>query len=239
MVNIFWFRRDLRLEDNTGLYHALTDGSPVLPVFIFDEEILQKLENHADARVTFIYDEIARLKNQLEKHGSSLLVKCGKPENVFRELMNNYTIKTVFANHDYEPYARERDACVENLLNKHQIGFRTFKDQVILEKDEVVKDSGDPYTVFTPYSRKWKSIFSSMEIKDHPSQNPNLNYLRSDPFVLPDLSSIGFERAEVNIPERDIDIEIIRNYHHTRDFPAMKGHIQVGYTSQVRDHQHS
>lgn len=237
MVNIFWFRRDLRLEDNTGLYHALTDGNPVLPVFIFDEEILQKLEDHADARVTFIYDEIARLKNQLERHGSSLLVKHGKPEHVFRELMNNYTIKAVFTNHDYEPYARERDARVRDLLINHQVGFRTFKDQVILEKDEVVKDSGDPYTVFTPYSRKWKSTFKSMEIIEYPSQDPGLNFLKSGPFVLPGLSSIGFKRAEANMPERNIDIDIIRNYHHTRDFPAIKGtsrlslHLRFGTIS--------
>ena len=228
MVNIFWFRRDLRLEDNAGLYHALTDGSPVLPVFIFDEEILQKLDNPADARVTFIYDEIARLKDQLERQGSSLLVKHGKPENVFRELMNNYTLKTVFANHDYEPYARDRDARVENQLKKHQVGFRTFKDQVIFEKDEVVKDSGDPYTVFTPYSRKWKSKFRSIEIKDYPSQDQGLNYLKSDPFDLPGLSLIGFKRAEFNMPGRDIDIEIIRNYHHTRDFPSIQGTSRLG-----------
>jgi deoxyribodipyrimidine photo-lyase len=228
MMNIFWFRRDLRLEDNTGLYYALAEGIPVLPLFIFDEEILHKLEDHADPRVTFLHDELARLKDQLEKAGSSLLVKYGKPEIIFSGLIESYAPLTVFANHDYEPYARERDSRIERLLHTFGIKFRTYKDQVIYEKNEVVKDSGEPYTVFTPYSKKWKSMFRSIELKEFPSRDLSMNFLKTSPFVFPPLKSFGFKRAKVIIPERDIDTGIINNYHLSRDFPAASGTSRLG-----------
>ena len=228
MLNIYWFRRDLRLEDNAGLYHALSDGLPVLPVFIFEEEILRKLEELADIRITFLHDEISRLKDQLEKAGSSLLVKYGKPELVFAELINNYPLLTVFANHDYEPYARERDTSIERLLSGKGINFRTFKDQVIFEKDEVMKDSGEPYTVYTPYSKRWKNKYRESEISRHPSEDLKNNFLVTGPFAQLSLSSLGFERSGVTIPDRQIDINILTNYHLTRDFPSVKGTSRLG-----------
>jgi deoxyribodipyrimidine photo-lyase len=237
MLNIFWFRRDLRLEDNAGLYYALRAGIPVLPVFIFDENILQKLENHKDARITFIYDELKRLKEQLEKAGSSLLVKYGKPENVFAELIAAFSPSTVFTNHDYEPYARVRDAAVERVLQKNNVNFRTFKDQVIFEKNEVMKDSGEPYTVFTPYSKKWKSHFGTSNIPLYASADLKQNFWKTPPFSLLALSSFGFDRASVIIPPRKIDINILKNYHDTRDHPAVQGtsklslHLRFGTIS--------
>jgi deoxyribodipyrimidine photo-lyase len=237
MLNLFWFRRDLRLEDNAGLFQALSAGLPVLPFFIFDEEILRKLEDASDARVTFIYDEMARLKSQLENAGSSLLVNYGKPEIVIRALIDTYKPLKVFTNHDCEPYARERDARVEKLLKGHGVDFITCKDQVIFEKSEVVKDSGDPYTVFTPYAKKWRSIFQEKEVSAFPSEELTDNFLQVAPFNLPGLSSFGFKRAEAVIPPREINSSVIKEYHLTRDFPSLQGtsrlsvHLRFGTIS--------
>ena len=154
-INIFWFRRDLRLDDNAGLYHALKSGIPVLPIFIFDTNILDKLENKADRRVTFIHAALELMQKKLLTVGSSLIVYNDTPENIFKELTGKYKIGTVFTNHDYEPYATARDKKIGAILDEKNISFQTYKDQVIFEKDEVLKDDGKPYTVFTPYSRKW------------------------------------------------------------------------------------
>ncbi len=141
-VNIFWFRRDLRLHDNAGLYHALKDNNPVLCLFIFDRAILDKLEDKDDARVTFIHQTIEELDKELKKHGSSLLVKYDEADKAWDEILKEYTIKTVYTNHDYEPYAKSRDEAIGAKLIKHQIEFKTYKDQVIFEKGEAVKDDG-------------------------------------------------------------------------------------------------
>ncbi len=156
-VNIFWFRRDLRLHDNCGFFHALKEGGNVLPIFIFDPEILSKLENKKDARVEFIHNQLIRLKGEFEKHGSSLKIIYGTPEATFKRLINKYKITAVYTNRDYEPYAKERDAKISQLLSENGIAFHTFKDHVIFEKDEVLKPDGKPYTVFTPYSVRWKA----------------------------------------------------------------------------------
>src|ERR1700753_1050133 len=133
-VAVFWFRRDLRLEDNAGLYHALKGERPVLPVFIFDREILDKLEDKDDARVTFIYEQIGLLNDELKKHGSSLLVLHDKVEQAWHKFLKDYNIAAVYTNHDYEPYAKQRDVAIETLLKKNDIPLKTFKDQVIFEK---------------------------------------------------------------------------------------------------------
>ena len=161
MINIFWFRRDLRLNDNAGLYHALKSDKPVLPIFIFDKNILDDLENKKDARVQFIHDTLLDLKMKLEEKGSSLLVKYGKPEEVWETIIKEYNIANVYTNHDYEPYALERDEYVKVLLSKNNISFHSYKDHVVFEKKEVVKKDGLPYTVFTPYSRVWKAMLET------------------------------------------------------------------------------
>jgi len=159
-LNIFWFRRDLRLQDNAGLYHALREQHPVLPIFIFDRNILDQLEEKSDCRVQFIYNTLEDLQQQLAKLGSSIEVYYDFPEKVFEALVKKYKIEKVFANHDYEPYARERDERIQNFLKESGKSFHTFKDHVIFEKDEVLKDDQRPYTVFTPYSKRWKDLLN-------------------------------------------------------------------------------
>jgi deoxyribodipyrimidine photo-lyase len=156
-ISVFWFRRDLRLNDNAGLYHALRGNRTVLPLFIFDKNILATLENKKDRRIDFIHQAISHLQEELQRSGSSLYVIYESPEKAFKKLLSEYDLKAVYTNHDYEPYAKERDEGVKKLLEKNNIELHSYKDQVIFEKDEVLKDDGKPYTVFTPYSRKWKS----------------------------------------------------------------------------------
>ena len=152
-TNIFWFRRDLRLDDNIGLYQALSEKHPVLPIFIFDTEILDNLPED-DARVTFIFETLQKLRKTLqEEHDSSLAIYYGKPMDIYNQLIEDYNIDIVFTNHDYEPYATERDAEIKNLLSKNNVLFKTYKDQVIFEKDEVIKSDGKPYLVYTPYMK--------------------------------------------------------------------------------------
>ena len=163
-VNIFWFRRDLRLEDNAGLYHALKGNKPVVPVFIFDRNILDKLENKKDRRVTFIYEWVNKLRQQLIQVGSALEIFYGFPEVIFPELLEKYKVDTIFANHDYEPYALERDNRIKEIAADAGADFFTFKDHVIFEKDEIIKQDGSPYTVFTPYSRRWKERLTQEQL---------------------------------------------------------------------------
>ncbi len=158
-VNIFWFRRDLRFHDNAGLYYALKSGKPVLPVFIFDKNILDKLNAKDDARVTFIYSIIKKLKKKLEQTGSSIKVLHETPLDGFKMLLNEFDIKAVYTNKDYEPEAIKRDEAIAGLLKSEEIEFHAFKDHVIFEENEVLKGNGEPYTVFTPYSRKWINDF--------------------------------------------------------------------------------
>ena len=167
LVNIIWFRRDLRLKDNAALYHALRSGVSVLPIFIFDTAILDQLQDRADKRVAFIHSAITEMQAELVAMGSTMKVFHGKPLDVFTLLVQSYSIQTVFTNHDYEPYALERDKAIADLLAHAGVGFETYKDQVIFEKEEVTKDDGKPYTVFTPYSKKWKAKLNTDYLKPY------------------------------------------------------------------------
>ncbi len=227
-INIFWFRRDLRLQDNHALFQALNSGYPVLPVFIFDTEILDKLSSKHDARVSFIFAEIQKIKKELEKNWSSLKIFHTKPSDAFQNLTEQFEIQTVFANKDYEPYAKERDKKVGELLQSKNIGFELFKDHVIFEENEVLKDDGKPYTVFTPYSKKWKQVLDETEIQDFPSEKLTKNFLKTKPFPFPELKELGFEKSAFEIPPPEISEEIIRNYVKTRDFPAINGTTRLG-----------
>lgn len=220
-VNIVWFRRDLRLSDNAALFHALKAGTPVLPVFIFDTQILDQLEDKKDKRVAFIHGAISEMQAQLFSMGSSMQVFYGKPMDVFAILADQYIIGTVFTNHDYEPYALERDASVESFLAEKSIGFKTFKDQVIFEKDEVIKDDGKPYTVFTPYSRKWKAKLNAFYLKSYPTEKYFKHFYRQSPLPIPSLSSMGFESVEAVFPSKELNQEIVKKYSQNRDFPAL------------------
>ncbi len=227
-ISVFWFRRDLRLNDNHGLFQALNAVLPVLPVFIFDTGILDTLSDKKDARVSFIFSEIQKIKAEIEKAGSSLLVFHGKPLEVFQKLVNEYEIHAVYTNKDYEPYALQRDKAVGDFLQKKGIGFYLFKDHVIFEENEVAKDNGEPYTVFTPYSKKWKQVLGTNEIPHFPSENKLDKLLKTPPFRLPDLQELGFEKSSVVVPPPEISEKIITGYSETRDLPAVEGTSKLG-----------
>lgn len=227
-VNIFWFRRDLRLKDNAGLYHALKTGKPVMPIFIFDRNILDKLEDKADRRVMFIMEALKEMQQELEAMGSSLHVFYGTPEKVFQQLLSAIKIEHVFTNHDYEPYAIDRDAKINELLQKSSCQFYTYKDQVIFEKDEVLKDDGKPYTVFTPYSRKWKAKLNEFYLKEYPTEKYFNNFLKCDPESIPSIAEIGFQETEKHFPSKSLKKELLQKYAVQRDFPAIAGTSRLG-----------
>lgn len=236
-ISIFWFRRDLRLHDNAGLYYALKQNLSVLPIFIYDTDILGKLENKEDKRVEFIHFALAELQKDLTKSGSSLLVLHGKPINIFNKIISEYTIKNVYANNDYEPAAISRDKQINDFLASQSIPFKTFKDQVIFEKNEVSKPDGSPYTIFTPYSRKWKSQLSTHFLKPYPNEKYFPNFLKTKPFPLLSLKNIGFKTTGLKFISPELNEKIIINYRETRDFPAIKGttalsiHLRFGTVS--------
>ncbi len=230
---VFWFRRDLRLDDNAGLYHALKEHKNVIPLFIFDTDILDKLEEKDDARVEFIHDALARIKTEAEALGSSLLVLHGNPVELFKKLHP----KAVYTNADYEPYARQRDASVKQSLEERGIVFRTYKDHVIFEKGEITKDDGKPYTVYTPYSRKWKSALQSVHYKSFDTQSFASALKKTEPLPFPKLVDLGFEPSGIAFPERTIRQTIIEQYHLQRDIPGINGtsrlsvHLRFGTVS--------
>ena len=227
-VNIFWFRRDLRLHDNAGLYHAFKDKNPVLCLFILDREILDKLQDKDDARVTFIYQTIEELNKELKQRGSALLVKYDKPEKAWDEILKEYTIETVYTNHDYEPYANERDEAVREKLKRHHTQFKTFKDQVIFDTSEVVKDNGEPYTIYTPYKNKWNQKLNDFYLRSYPTEKYLNNLYKHPGFAIPSLKSMGFERSNRELPDKTYK-EVIKYYAKTRDFPAIhKGTTHIG-----------
>ncbi|MCC5938040.1 MAG: deoxyribodipyrimidine photo-lyase [Lunatimonas sp.] len=227
-VTVFWFRRDLRLEDNYGLYYAYTQEVNVLPLFIFDTEILEKLEDKQDARVTFIHEQLQRLQRELAAFGSSLLVKIGSPLSVYQSLLGEYDIQCVYTNRDYEPYARERDKAVSNLLKAKGISFLDFKDQVIFEKDEILTDSGQHYKVFTPYSRSWKQRLQATKLSQVQLDPKRNSFFHTQPFPLPSLDEIGFQEATISIPPLEINRPLIQHYDETRNFPAKPGTSRLG-----------
>lgn len=225
-MNIFWFRRDLRLEDNVGLFHALQSEEEVLPIFIFDKNILSQLPKE-DARVTFIHQQLENIQNQLKSIDKSLAVFNGNPIEVYKKLINENSIKTVFTNHDYEPYARKRDLELYQLFKKNKIEFKTSKDQVIFDKSEVVKDDGTPYVVYTPYSNKWKEKFKSTVLKNYNSQD-YLNNITLHAYSFLSLSDIGFEESSIKISDYDVSKSLIDNYEATRNFPALNKTSHLG-----------
>ncbi len=227
-VTIFWFRRDLRIDDNRGFFNALTQHGNVLPLFIFDTEIINQLPDKSDRRIAFIYEPLVLINQAFAKKGSTLLIKVGKPAAVFAELLQTLEIGAVYANGDYEPYATTRDKEIENLLAQNNVSFHLFKDQVIFEKAEVVKDDGNPYTVFTPYSRKWLSKLNLQHLKAYPSAQHLENLYQKTPGKKFDLADTGFIYHPSGIPAPSIDSGLISNYDQTRDIPALDGTTRLG-----------
>ena len=239
-VNIFWFRRDLRLNDNTGLYHALKGGKPVVPLFIFDCNILDELEDRVDRRVEFIHNSLQQLQQQLTAIGSSLDVRYGFPIETFKQLINEYEIESVFTNHDYEPYAKQRDGEIAKLLKANNISFHTYKDQVIFEKDEIVKDDGKPYTIFTPYSRKWRALLTDRYLSSYSNKKFFSNFFKQEQEKIPSLEEMDFSAAGQQFPSNKLKKPIIKDYKEQRDYPAIEGtsrlsvHLRFG-TISIRE----
>jgi deoxyribodipyrimidine photo-lyase len=225
-MNIFWFRRDLRIDDNKGFFEALTSGKEVLPIFIFDKDILEQLEKE-DARVSFIHELLDKIDTELQKKGKNLAVFFGNPLAIFEKIIKENKIEAVYTNHDYEPYARKRDEIIASFLTSNNIGFNTFKDQVIFEKSEVVKEDQTPYFVFTPYSKKWKENFKSNPLIHYNSENyiNNIVY-HSYPFL--SLKDIGFEQSKIKVSHFDISEKRIQNYENTRNIPSLSGTSMLG-----------
>ena len=245
-ISIFWHRRDLRLQDNAGLYHALKGKHPVLCLFIFDTEILDKLQDKKDARVQFIHDSLHGLKSELRALGSDLLCKYGAPLEVWQSLIMEYDIAEVYCNQDYEPSSIARDEAVKTLLQSRGMSWKAYKDHLIFAENEITKDDGKPYTIFTPYSKKWLATMSAKALsvvaangeKEQQSfylaSYPNLKYASNllqmkVELAMPSLQDIGFEpHTAIAIPPKTVTQGLIRQYGEQRDFPALAGTSRLG-----------
>ncbi|WP_313503366.1 cryptochrome/photolyase family protein [Kaistella carnis] len=220
-LTIFWFRRDLRLSDNHGLYKALESSENVLPIFIFDVEILSKLENKADKRVDYIFQVLQILNQHLEKTGKSIKIYYGKPLEIFKELVQDNDIEAVFCNEDYEPSAIKRDLEIKEYLNKNKIDFQSFKDQVHFHKDEILKSDGTPYTIYTPYSKQWLLKYTSDNVENYASEKLLQHFCDVEKQTI-SLKEIGFEETGYVFESPIINSDLIKSYHETRNFPTVK-----------------
>ncbi len=234
-MNVFWFRRDLRVEDNKGFFEALNGNSAVLPIFIFDKNILDELPKD-DARVSFIHERLDVIDMELQKFGKNLAVFYGDPIAIIEQLISENQIEALYTNHDYEPYAKNRDQKISSILASKNSTFHTFKDQVIFEKSEVVKDDQTPYVVYTPYSRKWKDLFQKTKLEHFESEKllGKIAY-HSYPFL--SLNDIGFKQSKIKVAPYNNSEKLISNYEETRNFPAIEGtsmiatHLRFGSVS--------
>ena len=238
MTALFWHRRDLRIDDNKGLFEALKQNEIVNPIFIFDKSILDKLPNN-DQRILFIYQEIESLKKSYQDLGSDLWVYYGEPSEIIPKIAQELNCSSVYFNNDYEPYALQRDQEIQVSLNNIKIEFRGNKDHVIFEKNEVLKDDGKPYTIFTPYSRKWKANLKEEDLREYSIEKYSGNFVqKQQEKALITLEEMGFESKVLHdFPDRIAKNEILKNYHLSRNFPAVKGtsklslHLRFGTIS--------
>lgn len=228
-VSLFWFRRDLRLEDNVGFLEALKGAYPILPIFIFDKHILDRLPKN-DPRVNFIFDTLQKMRKKLQNtHKSSLSIYYGTPKMIFKNLISQYDIQQVYTNHDYEPYSRERDTIISNLLQKNHIPFFSFKDQVIFEKNDIVKADHTPYIVYTPYKNKWKDLFDSSKLSMYSIEGYLDNLIDATDLPNISLEEIGFITSTIKVPDYTVSPFLIQNYESTRNFPSKEnGTSRIG-----------
>jgi deoxyribodipyrimidine photo-lyase len=225
---VFWFRRDLRLEDNAGLYHALKNAHEVIPIFIFDTDILSKLQDKKDKRVQFIYQSIQALQSELQKLGSDLHVYYGKPIQVLQNLHKNHAFEALYANRDYEPLARKRDKEVYEYFAEQSIDFKAFKDQVIFEKDEVLSDSKKFYSVFTPYKNKWRATLNDFYIKPYPNHKYFASFSKTKAEILIPYHELGFEwESDFIAPDKSYFLKILSKYAQLRNFPSLKATSRI------------
>lgn len=239
-VSIVWLRRDLRLHDNAALYHALTSGRPVLVLFIFDRFILERLEDQRDQRVEFIHQQILALQDKLVGLGSTMLVRYGYVADVWKKLLDEFPIEEVFTNRDYETYAKDRDQSISGLLAEHGIGFQAYKDQAIFDHEEVLTGNKTPYTVFTPYSRRWLDKLNDFYLRSYPAEVYFNNFLHIESQPIPSLAEIGFQETNKIFPQAFVNDSQLLTYQQTRDFPAQPGtselsiHLRFG-TISIRE----
>ena len=225
-ICIHWFRRDLRWRDNRGLHAALASGVPVLPVFVFDPTILAPLPS-SDRRVSFLHDTLGDMKKEAKKLGKDLVVKHGRPEKVLAELMASHQVTAVYANEDYEPMAKARDTRIQQLCDEHGVAFHTFKDHVILAPGEAMKPDGTPYTVFTPFSKRWHANVTEQDFAPCPSETLLDRLLEGEQPPMPSLEAMGFDGTRHDIPPASIDAAVVDQYHETRDTPSIRGTSRI------------
>lgn len=237
---LFWHRRDLRISDNAGLFKALKHGGKVQPVFIFDTQILSELPKN-DQRILFIHQRIKELSASYKKLGACLWVFHGNPTRLIPDLVKEHTIQTVFCNRDYEPNAIKRDQIIYEELQKLNCNFSGSKDQVIFEKNEVVKPDGKPYHVFTPYMKRWKEKVNDFYLSSYPVEKYVANLNKGEEIPVPGIAELGFsEKQTQGFPTDEIPAQIIQNYHETRDTPSIEGtsrlsiHLRFG-TLSIRE----
>ena len=227
-ISICWFRRDLRLQDQAALYHALKSSEKVLLLFIFDKDILDKLADKKDRRVAFIHETLKDLNETLRDYSSSFCILHDQPLAAFGKLKSQFHIKAIYTNRDYEPYAMKRDQEIEEFADANNIGFHTYKDQVIFESAEVMKRDGTPYTIFTPYSKVWKQRLMATELKLYPSEKLLSNLYKGAYFTMPSLMELGFATIASGVPKPLINSNLIQHYQETRDIPGVEGTSKLG-----------
>jgi len=226
---VIWFRRDLRLEDQAALSHALNQSTgPVIPLFIFDSNILDDLTDKKDRRVLFIYNVLSKMRSRLISHGGGMLIKYGDPLTVWKELVEQYKISQVFYNRDYEPYAKSRDQEVTQYLTEKGVDVSSYKDQVVFESEEIRKADGEPYVVYTPYKRKWLDRFHSSETPEFAVDMKTSKWAKIDYGAMPALGKMGFEPETYDFPVNLVDDPLIASYDQHRDYPAVDGTSRLG-----------
>jgi deoxyribodipyrimidine photo-lyase len=228
LINIFWFRRDLRIDDNKGLYNALNSGLKVLPIFIFDKSILDDLEDRSDARIIYIYNQLTLLNKKLLKYHSNISILYGDPLSVFKSLHKKYNIKAVYVNEDYEPYAISRDKQIKNFLNHNGIEFYQYKDHVIFHKSDILNNNDEPYKVFSAYKKRWFQKFDISELRHFPSEEILQNLYNNQNSQALQLRDIGFYYKDVEFPENILDPSLIMKYARNRDYPNIDGTSKLG-----------
>jgi len=227
-VSIFWFRRDLRLEDNCGLFHALKDDYPVVPIFIFDKNILDDLKDPEDGRVSFIHNQISEINTHLKNKNSRIITFHDLPQNAFQQLDHHFKIQTVYTNRDYEPYAKERDRSIKEWLKNKNINFKTFKDQVIFEPEEILKADGTPYLVYTPFSKKWLTELKEENLESYTSglRFENWEQLKYKDII--PLDQMGFQKSRIEIPKKHLSTHTLEVYEKERNFPDKDSTSKLG-----------
>ena len=225
---IFWFRRDLRVEDNAGLFAALSSGFDVLPVFVFDTDILDKLDKENDTRISFMIGALKQLNAALIERGTSLEVLLGKPSDIFEDLIKKYNVKGVYTNEDYEPYAIKRDQEVSELLNRKGISLFSFKDHVIFSKNSLLTGAAQPYSIYTPYSKKWKETLREQDYTAYPSETIYDKWVLRNEKAIPKAEKLGFKTFKKIYSAPILDSQVVVDYHRNRDFPDVDGTTLIG-----------